>query len=78
VAQLLFTCAAVVNGCESRLELSAPRGFRLPDYLGQEGSPGYVARLDWYLVHELDPRVVAELRARGWRLAYGRWVCGEH
>lgn len=77
-ALLEFLCAAYPNGCRSRLQLEAPRGFKWPRYLGRPGSPEYVKHLDWYLVHELDGRVAAELRRRGWRLAYGRWVCGDH
>jgi hypothetical protein len=72
--ELHFRCAAFPNGCTSELILRAPPDARLPP--GQPGTAEYLQRLDWFLVHELDGRVAAQLRGYGWHLAYGKWVCG--
>jgi hypothetical protein len=72
--ELHFRCAAFPNGCTSELIMDAPSDMRLPP--GLPGTTEYLKRLDWFLVHELDGRVAAALREQGWRLAYGKWVCG--
>jgi hypothetical protein len=59
----LLSCAAMTNGCQSALTID-----EVPDIdLGE---------LD-LLVPE-DLRVRDLIRAAGWRMDHGRWVCGNH
>lgn len=59
----LLICAAIGNGCESATAFKGPRGID---------------------VYALDREVPEDrgmddvLRAAGWWLDHGRWVCGRH
>ena len=56
-------CAAIANGCMN--------------WLAWEGEPN----VDVYRLDELvwpDRRAAQLLRLNGWRLDYGRWICGHH
>lgn len=58
-----LACAAITNGCPSFLIFETARNVDI-DHLDRE-------------IPE-DRRVDDLLRMNGWRISYGRWVCGLH
>jgi hypothetical protein len=59
----LLNCAAMTNGCRSAFAIDGPPNIDLVELDAQAPE---------------DRRVLNLIRASGWWMDHGRWVCGNH